>query len=319
MRIKILLAVALLFSCLFCAVTRAAEPTSLEPLISRSTRLMIFSPHPDDETLGAGGLIQRVLRAGGKVKVVFMTSGDGFQDGVELIDHTSHPTARDYNKYGQIRRLEALGALTTLGMKTRDVIFLGFPDGGLSILRTKSCFHVDPYRSPFTRKLRPPKFEALFPRADYCARDLTDEIERVLFRFKPSLVVTTGPEDMHPDHNSTYYFLEQALDRLMIKYPYLKPTVLTFVIHFNGWPVAEEASSGDRLDPPPQFPDHGRKWITFALTPREVAAKRRAILRYHSQMLLMNRFLLAFDKVDELYMLDTGPAAAGAGFQMSSH
>src|SRR5512143_3590489 len=40
-------------------------------------RLMVFAPHPDDETLGAGGLIQRVLATGGKVRVVFVTNGDG--------------------------------------------------------------------------------------------------------------------------------------------------------------------------------------------------------------------------------------------------
>jgi hypothetical protein len=28
--------------------------------VPKSIRLMVFAPHPDDETLGAGGLIQRV-------------------------------------------------------------------------------------------------------------------------------------------------------------------------------------------------------------------------------------------------------------------
>ena len=31
---------------------------------------MVFSPHPDDQTQAAGGLIQQVLRLGGAVKVV---------------------------------------------------------------------------------------------------------------------------------------------------------------------------------------------------------------------------------------------------------
>ncbi len=72
----------------------AEEPQSMEPLISHNTRLMIFSPHPDDESLGAGGLIQRVLQAGGRVKVVFLTNGDGFPEGVEKEEHVSHPTAK---------------------------------------------------------------------------------------------------------------------------------------------------------------------------------------------------------------------------------
>lgn len=48
---------------------QAMEPQALEPLLSPQTRLMLFSPHPDDESLGASGLIQRVLSIGGKVKV----------------------------------------------------------------------------------------------------------------------------------------------------------------------------------------------------------------------------------------------------------
>lgn len=278
---------------------------------------MVFSPHPDDETLGAGGLIQRVLEAGGQVKVVFMTNGDGYPEGVELTDHTSHPTAWDFNRYGELRRTEAMSALTTLGMKARDAIFLGFPDGGLPSLRSKCCGHVDPYRSPFTRKSRPPYFEMIVPRADYCAKDLNDEIERVIVRFRPTLVATTGPEDKHPDHASTYYFLEKALDGLTIRYPRLTPEVITFVIHYNGWPVNQEARSGARLDPPDGFPVNGRKWISFGLTPREVSVKRQAILKYRSQMIMLSRFLLCFDKADELFIQDARPAAGARRIQVS--
>ncbi|MGC8492592.1 MAG: PIG-L deacetylase family protein [Syntrophobacteraceae bacterium] len=313
---KILCAVALFALFLFAACTQAAELTAIEPLLSPSTRLMVFSPHPDDETLGAGGLIQRVLEAGGKVKVVFMTNGDGYLEGVELEDHTSHPTASEYDRYGQIRRHEAERALATLGVKAHNVIFLGFPDGGLSDLRLKSCVHGDPYRSPFTQKNRPPRFELILPRTDYCAQDLASEIERVILRFRPTLVVTTGPQDLHPDHKTTYYFVKDALSRLGRKFPLLKPVFLTFVIHFDGWPVNQEASSGARLDPPEGFPVPRTKWITFNLKPAEVNRKREAIEKYHSQMLLLNRFMLCFAKSDELFLLDPG-SSAGERLQLS--
>ena len=165
----------------------------IEPLISHKTRLMIFSPHPDDESLGAGGLIQRVLEAGGRVKVVFMTNGDGFPEGVEKEDRISRPTAKNYTRYGEERRLEALKAFTTLGMKERDVIFLGFPDGGLTYLRLKFRAHPMAYRSPFTRKTRPPAFEIIVPRTDYCGEDLRREIERVISDFRPDLLAEPHP------------------------------------------------------------------------------------------------------------------------------
>ncbi len=50
-------------------------------MLNQDTRLLIISPHPDDETLGCGGLMRRVKLAGGKVFVLVMTYGDEPQYG----------------------------------------------------------------------------------------------------------------------------------------------------------------------------------------------------------------------------------------------
>jgi LmbE family N-acetylglucosaminyl deacetylase len=284
------------------ASAQSEKVQATDLLISHATRLIVFSPHPDDESLGAGGLIQRVLKAGGKVKVVFITSGDGFPEGVEEEDHISHPTAKDYRKYGAERREEALKAAATLGMKEHDVIFLGFPDGGLSYLRSK--FRAHPYKSPFTEENRPPTFECIVPHTDYTGQDLSREIERVIADFRPNLVATTPTEDQHPDHNSTYFFVKEALGHWNKKHPNLKPRVITFLIHFGQWPVAQGSGNGSRLDPPDGFPDKGREWISFPLKPEEVEIKRKAIMEYHTQMLVMGRFLMSFARSNELYMPD---------------
>lgn len=39
-------------------------------------RLLVIAPHPDDELLGCGALINRVKRSGGQVFVLFLTVGD---------------------------------------------------------------------------------------------------------------------------------------------------------------------------------------------------------------------------------------------------
>ncbi|MEU3310304.1 PIG-L deacetylase family protein [Nocardiopsis sp. NPDC055551] len=39
-------------------------------------RLLVYSPHPDDETLGCGGLMSKAKRAGAEVYVQFITVGD---------------------------------------------------------------------------------------------------------------------------------------------------------------------------------------------------------------------------------------------------
>ena len=290
------------FAILTPSFAQAEKVQAIGPLISHDTRLMIFSPHPDDESLGAGGLIQRVLKAGGRVKVVFMTSGDGFPEGVEKDHHISIPTAKDYRRYGEERRLEALSAVTTLGLKEHDVVFLGFPDGGLSYLRLQFRLRPKPYMSPFTRKIRPPSFEIIVPSTDYCGADLRREIERVIADFRPNLVATTPPEDQHPDHRSTYYFVKGVLADWNKKHPKLKVKLLTFLIHFWQWPIAQGAGAWSRLDPPDGFPDKGKEWISFQLTPEEVNTKRKAILEYHTQMLVMGRFLLGFARSNEMFI-----------------
>jgi hypothetical protein len=43
---------------------------------SKDDRVLILAPHPDDEAIGAGGLIQRALSAGAKVNIICFTNGD---------------------------------------------------------------------------------------------------------------------------------------------------------------------------------------------------------------------------------------------------
>jgi len=42
----------------------------------KNQRLLIIAPHPDDEIIGCGGLIQKIKDKGGKVFVLFLTVGD---------------------------------------------------------------------------------------------------------------------------------------------------------------------------------------------------------------------------------------------------
>ena len=79
--------------------------------VPEATRLLVIAPHPDDEVLGAGGLMQRVHATGGAVRVVYLTDGEGYPEGVMESDHTLKPTVKDYLGYGKQRRREARNAL----------------------------------------------------------------------------------------------------------------------------------------------------------------------------------------------------------------
>jgi LmbE family N-acetylglucosaminyl deacetylase len=81
---------------------------------------IVFSPHPDDETLGCGGTIARKKKYGADVHVVFMTDGSA--------SHRRFLSAADLRV---IRRREALSACRVLGVNSEDVSFLDFEDGRL--------------------------------------------------------------------------------------------------------------------------------------------------------------------------------------------
>jgi LmbE family N-acetylglucosaminyl deacetylase len=83
--------------------------------------LVVVAPHPDDETLGCGGMLAWAAEQGCLVHVVFLTDGE-----------RSHPDAKvDLRR---IRRGEALLAATRLGLLPQNISFLGLPDAGLQML-----------------------------------------------------------------------------------------------------------------------------------------------------------------------------------------
>ncbi|GAA3035799.1 bifunctional PIG-L family deacetylase/class I SAM-dependent methyltransferase [Microbacterium dextranolyticum] len=85
-------------------------------------RLIVLAAHPDDETLGAGGLIWTAAQAGVDVSVLVATDGE-----------RSHG-ASDLERVAALRRGELVSALAELAPTAR-LRFLGLPDGGVDSAR----------------------------------------------------------------------------------------------------------------------------------------------------------------------------------------
>ncbi len=275
--------------------------------LTTPARLMVFSPHPDDETLAAAGLIQRVLANHGQVRVVFVTNGDGYVDGVRKEVHRTRTSKADFIEYGEHRHNEALQALRTLGLQPNDGIFLGFPDDGIDDLWAGHWSTRRPYRSPYTRFDHPSYKESLSQRVEYAGMDLEGEISRTVRDFAPDWVLLPDPRDRHPDHCTTGVFVLDALRKLQqAGPPFAHVHVLTFLVHYPDYPASPTwmkaiASSGVGGSATAEKVLSGAQWTHLQLTPTELAVKRQALSSYQSQMQVMSSFLNQFVQPFELY------------------
>jgi LmbE family N-acetylglucosaminyl deacetylase len=93
-------------------VISTRELTGGEPFV-------VLSPHPDDETLGTGGLIAEACAESQGVEVVVVTDGSG-----------SHPLSKRYprQKLVELRYSEVHKAGLALGLPLKNVSFLGLTD-----------------------------------------------------------------------------------------------------------------------------------------------------------------------------------------------
>ena len=152
------------------AEQHAAELFDLD---AQSGGVLVIAPHPDDESLGCGGLIAYLRRRGIKVWVLIATDGAG--------SHPGSPTVSP-RRVSAIRRREALAALGILGVKRHCIFFANMPD------------RFVPGRGP--------SFEGAIIKAS-C----------VLGKLSPALLVIPSSSDQHGDHQALARIWRQAAQR----------------------------------------------------------------------------------------------------------
>jgi len=97
-------------------------------------RVLVVSPHPDDETLGCGGTLARLGRAGAEIWVVFVTDGRA--------SHPSHPILRPLD-IKERRKSEARVSLGILGVAWDHVTMLDAVDGTLASLSNSEARTIE--------------------------------------------------------------------------------------------------------------------------------------------------------------------------------
>lgn len=143
--------------------------------------IIIFAPHPDDESLGCAGTIIKRLREGYKVKLVVLT--DGSHSHSTVLKIFTNPTPEELAK---IRKQEVLNASEVLGISRSDILFLDYEDGFLQI-------NIHEATEKVIRLL---------------------EHEKNIFR-----IYATHEKDGHRDHKATGIIVRNAVSSLQLNIP----------------------------------------------------------------------------------------------------
>jgi N-acetyl-1-D-myo-inositol-2-amino-2-deoxy-alpha-D-glucopyranoside deacetylase len=270
-------------------------------------RTLIVAPHPDDETLGGAGVIQKAVAARKSIKVVIITTGDGYRTAVKSNFGVHHPTVEDFRRLGFIRYKESLEALQHLGVKPENVHFLGYPDGGIKRLWENDWdyHHLHHGLNGADHSPYPFSYENDAP---YCGKNLVKNLSQIIQSYQPTDIVYPDPYDRHPDHWAVNAFVKYTLaknKRALKEWNYL--------VHKEGFPYPRTHKPALALLPPTVLAGTDTQWHYYRSNEAEKHKKFEAIQKYKTQTRVMNSFLSAFVRTNEMLATYTDPTLTALG------
>jgi len=293
------------------ASTDAIRPRAED---AQSADILVFAPHPDDESLGCAGIILEAMRAGKRVHIVLFTNGDGFPIAASSLLKKAPESlvAHDYLELGRVRQQEVLTAIATLGLSPADVTFLGYPDAGLDRIYLKTG--DTPITQPFTQKDQTYGLIAQDYHtrvhgtpAPYRRQAVLDDITELIRALQPSQIYVTDDADTHADHQAAFWFVRDAAQIVG-----WQGELYTYLIHsgdLSDWPWPSQ------LTPDAPFATHmvngtqvpgGIAWpppVRVPMTHDQALAKLKVLKVYTDSMVLPEEkaYIEAFVKSEEIF------------------
>ena len=135
-------------------------------------RVLVVAPHPDDESLGCGGLVATLAERGAAFRFVFVTDGGA-----------SHPCSRSWPRPRLVagRRAEAAEALRRLGVGAEPRLFLELPDAAIPSVLS-------------------PEWKSAAAR-----------VKTLVLAFQPDLALLPWRRDPHCDHRASWILASTAI------------------------------------------------------------------------------------------------------------
>lgn len=268
------------------------------PGFEKDDRILFLAPHPDDETIATGGIIQQAVKQGLPVKIVYLTNGDNNQLAFIVYEKRIVFRKNSFVFMGETRRKEAIKAMGLLGVNSKDLIFLGYPDFGTMHIFTKYWGDGDSFKSMLTRVKNVPYKECFSYRAPYRGESILIDLKTILEEFGPTKIFVSSPNDSNVDHRAFYLFLQVALWDM--KGQIKSPEVYPYLVHLVSWPKLRGYRPNLELLPPKRLQAANAKWFRYDLTQRQIENKKSAISCYKSQIEYNPPYLYTFARKNEL-------------------
>jgi LmbE family N-acetylglucosaminyl deacetylase len=207
--------------------------------LNAGTRLLVVAPHPDDESIATGELIQQVSQSGGEVRILLLTNGDNNPWPQRWVERRLRIGDEARRRWGERRRGEVSQALAQLGLPAQSLQALGWPDMGL------------------TGRLR----EALAP----TLASVLEAVDAV----QPNLVALPALGDHHPDHGAAHVITRLAL----AQWGGPAPRLLAYMVH------GHEHEAGGRVKLDSSVGLHANKLAALACHRSQMALSGKRMRR----------------------------------------
>ena len=210
--------------------------------LPQGVRILVYSPHPDDDVISMGGLLNKLQQNGNEIVIAYQTSGNiavfdhevrrhleflrrlaggfhaqGGSEWLELIDSVERSLAAkrpgdiDEPAVQRLKRIireaEAVSGIETLGMNRDHALFLNLPF----------------YQTGKVRK-------------DPLGEADVEIVLGILERHRPDIVFVAG--DLSDPHG-THRMCKEAVDLALARYSGPAPEVWSYRGAWQEWPIAE--------------------------------------------------------------------------------
>lgn len=253
----------------------ATKNYPIGPQINSSDSVLIFAPHPDDESLSSAGLIRYCVEHNVPVHVVVVTNGGN-------------------GRLGVIRHSETLNATEKLGLSPDNVTFLDYPQ----VVEHLFSENWDPNHAYSAGA--PHNSFAFQNNSSYCGESLESNFETMIKEYKPTIIIYPALDDDNTDHWGTGSFVVYAVNNMDYR-----AKMYSYLVHNEEtlWPFPRSYYPQSNLLPP-SYLTNQKSWLIFPLSHSLEQYKFNAVNCYQSQMKKDPVFLKSYIRTNELFAVD---------------